>query len=178
MFRWFFIFSSMIFFLGCSSMQEGALYNKRAYNKNLKYTQKAELFNNDGRTITLNATYIKDKNSYMDSTKEKFIVNVMFDDLEDNNISFKNTSLGYKLTLDGRSALYVKRLNLGDKRLKNISFLTKWSDIYEVVFPHIDSNSFSLILSNPKYGSKKLHFSKVAKYTYKQELFLDNNSIF
>ena len=180
MLRWFYIFFSILLVVGCSSEKEGMLYNKIDYNRNLKYTEKVDIFEDKDIKITLSATYILDKKSFGKDTNEneKFIVSILSNDLDDTDISINNNSLGFKLTLNGKNPLDVVKLKKSDKILSKIPFITKWSDIYKVSFSHSNSNMLTLVFSNSKYGTKKMLFSKVAKYTYSKKLFLGNNSIF
>jgi len=176
--RLFFGLSTLILLVGCSSKEDQALFRlyseNQTYNKYLKHTEKATLSKGEQSKIVLMATYLYPaKFKEREASLEKFIVGVIFDEPDISSLTFKNKteSGSYRLILKNSSAVHVEKLALTDKRLKDIPFVSEWGTYYEVAFPHIESKSFSLVLTHPKYGTKKLLFSKVAKFVYSKSLF-------
>ena len=163
-------------FVGCSSKEEQSLMNsyaqKTQYHKHLQYTEKAELFEGEDSKVVVTATYLFTPNfKKKDKRPEKFIIGVTFDDPDASRLSFTKGNANYTLTLNNKSAKKVEKLALNDKRLKGISFVTEWGEYYEVTFPHVNGKRFALVLKHPKYGSKALHFAKVAKFVYTKKGF-------
>ena len=167
-------------FVGCSSKKEQALLD--SYKQNIKYhkflqkTEKAELSDGNTSVAILTATYMYTPNfDKKDKRKEVFIVGVQFEDSEVSTLNFDKKSVSdnineYILTLKGKKATKVVRLNENDKRLKGISFITDWGEYYEVTFPHTGKR-FSLVFENKKYGKVILNFAKVAKFVYTKKGF-------
>lgn len=188
---------TIILFLGCSSKKEQDLLNsyknKVEYHKNLQQTESAELKIGEDRGAMITATYMfkpcLDKN---DTRNEVFIVAIEFEDeysrmnfqkksvsassvsLVDTNNTEQNTTKifeEYILTLQGKKALKVERINFKDKRLKNLSFITEWGHYYQVTYKNTKSKRFTLKFANHKYGNTYLKFSKVAKFVYSKKGF-------
>jgi len=167
-------------FVGCSSKKEQALLN--SYKENIKYhkylqqTEKAELSDANSSVAILTATYMYTPNfDKKDRRKEVFIVGVQFEEPEISTLIFDKKSISddvneYTLTLNGKKATKVVRLNKNDKRLKGISFITDWGKYYEVTFPHTGKR-FSLVFENKMYGKGRLNFAKVAKFVYTKKGF-------
>ena len=167
-------------FVGCSSKKEQALLN--SYKKNIKYhkylqqTEKAELSDANSSVAILTATYMYTPNfDKKDRREEVFIVGVQFEEPEVSTLNFDKKSISddvneYTLTLNGKKATKVVRLNENNKRLKGISFITDWGEYYEVTFPHTGKR-FSLVFENKVYGKGRLNFAKVAKFVYTKKGF-------
>lgn len=183
--------------MGCTSKKGQDLLNSYQknieYHKNLQQTESTELKSGENRVAMMTATYLfratLDKN---DTRDEVFIIAVQFEEenarmnfstnststspaqtivlLENNNTETKVFE-DYSLTMKGIRAIKVERLSMGDKRLKNLSFLTAWSQYYQVTFPNIKSQMFSLSFSQKKYGTGLLTFSKVGKFVLTQKGF-------
>jgi len=182
MLRLFFGVLGIALIVGCSSKDEKALldaYSKKTtYHKLLQMTEEAEFLENNTPVAMLTATYKFSPNfKKHDDRDEVFIVGIEFSEPEESSIYFKkddNATLkninAYLLTLNHKSATHVVKLTQDDKRLKDLSFVTQWGDYYEVTYPHT-RKKFSLIFENVKYGEKKLHFAKVAKFVYTKKGF-------
>jgi hypothetical protein len=167
-------------FVGCSSKKEQALLD--SYKQNIKYhkylqqTEKAELSDGNTSIAILTATYMYKPNFEKNDTREEvFIVGIAFEEPEDSTLNFDKKSVSddvneYTLTLNGKKATKVVRLNENDKRLKGISFITDWGEYYEVTFPHTGKR-FSLLFENKMYGKGMLNFAKVAKFVYTKKGF-------
>ena len=154
-------------FLGCTSEKDVALlahYKEHiTYHKQLKHTEKTQLYDENVSKAMFTATYLYTKNfeDNNNSRDEVFIVGVH---LEDENLSTIK-DYGYSLTLDGTPPKEVEVLSENDELLKTLSFVTEWGSYYKVIFPHTNKKSFFLIFKSELYGQGKLHFTKVAKYT-------------
>ena len=167
-------------FVGCSSKEEQALLDSYTqnikYHKHLQQTEKTEIYDGNASMAILTATYLFTQNFDKNDTRDEvFVVGVAFDDPESSTINFDRNTTGnnmneYTLTLKGKKATKVVRLNADDKRLEGISFVTDWGDYYEVTFPHT-GNRFSLVFKNAVYGQGILNFSKVAKFVYTKKGF-------
>ena len=167
-------------FVGCSSKKEQALLN--SYKENIKYhkhlqrTEKAELRDANTSIAILTATYMYTPSFEKNDTHEEvFIVGISFEEPEVSTLNFDKNSISddvneYTLTLNGKKATKVVRLNENDKRLKGISFITDWGEYYEVTFPHAGKR-FSLLFENKIYGKGTLNFAKVAKFVYTKKGF-------
>ena len=164
--------SAIALLLGCTSKEEKALmqaYEKnKSYHKQLQKTEKIQLYDGLVTKVLLTATYLYEPNYQKDDKRdETFIVGVY---LEESEIQTFNQE-GFSLTLNGNMHKSIKKLEKGDKRLKNISFVSEWSHFYLVTFPHTSSKSFKLIFKSDRYGEGELHFAKVAKYVLTKKVF-------
>jgi len=162
---------AMALLTGCTSKEEKALmqtYEKyKSYHKELQKTEKIQLYDGSVTKALLTATYLYEPNyRKVDRGNEIFIVGVY---LEESEMQTFNQG-GFSLTLNGKVPGSIKKLEKSDPRLKNISFVTEWSQFYLVVFPHTSSKSFKLIFESTLYGKGELHFAKVAKYVLTKEL--------
>jgi len=193
MFRLLFLSVILLLLMGCSSKKEQDLlksYSKNIeYHKKLQQTETLELALDGQRVAMITATYLfratLDKN---DNRDEEFIIAVEFED-ENARMNFSKTSSSllaevnkahennnivgmkeYTLTLKGKKAIKVEKISQGDIRLKNLSFLTSWSEYYKVTFKHTPSKLFNLKFSS-KSSNDVLTFSKVAKFVYTQKGF-------
>jgi len=184
MFRLLFLAMIVLIISGCSSTKEQNLlksYSKNIeYHKNLQQTQSATLRLGEESVASITATYMfrptAEKN---DTREEEFIVSVNFEDKNasmnfNQNAMFPSKDTGvesYTLTINTLKAIKVEALCYKDKRLKNHSFITPWSQYYKVTFPHIPSKMFNIKFANQKYGSIFLNFSKIAKFVYTKKGF-------
>jgi hypothetical protein len=166
------LLSAMVLLVGCSTKEQKSLmesYSKdKAYHKKLQKTEKVQLYDGQVTKAMLTATYLFEHSSDKhDKRDEVFIVGVY---VEDEEFSALNND-GYSLTLNGIKAKSIKALNKSDKILKNISFVSEWSQFYLVTFPHTSSKSFKLIFNSEVYGKGELNFAKVAKFVFTKEAF-------
>jgi len=177
MLRLFLGFVAVLLLQGCASKKEEALlqvYTKKIdYHKHLQQTEKALLYEGETSMVILTATYLfsptADKN---DTRPEVFIVAVQFDDAESQTLAFDAKSdAEFILTLEGQKASNVKVLAKGDRRLKDISFVTPWGKYYEVTFAHTAKKQFKLLFESKSYGKSTLSFAKVAKFVYTKKGF-------
>ncbi len=181
-------FMSMALLVGCSSKEEKALVksyqSKMAYHKNLQQTEKAEISDANGSIAIITATYLYSPNFEKNDTRDEvFIVGIHFEDSNTSRMNFNQdrtldkatnrmlTSQDeYILTLNEKKPKKVTRLDANDAKLSNISFVTEWSDYYEVRYPHAGSR-LKLVFENSFYGKADLNFSKVAKFVYTKKGF-------
>jgi len=163
---------TFLLLVGCSSKEQELLmqaYDKdKNYHMKLQKTEKIQLYDAQVTKAMLTATYLfeqtLDKN---DTRDEVFVVGIYADDEE--KISFNDSR--YTLTLNKVTPKYIKLLKENDPMLKNISFVSEWSQFYLVTFPHTSSKSFKLVFESDIYGKGKLYFAKVAKYVFSKEIF-------
>lgn len=164
---------SLVLLLGCTSKQDKDLiqaYNaKKNYHKQLQKTEKIQLYNDNNVTkAMLTATYLYVRNfEKNDSRDEVFIVGLSLEDQAFGSLNSKENIL----TLNGKAAKEIKVLSMNDERLKDLSFVTPWSNYYLVTFPHESSKKITLVFENVFYGKGELHFAKVAKYVLNEEVF-------
>ena len=157
--------------VGCSSKEEEKflkIYEKnKNYHLGLQKTEKTKLTDGNYTKVLLTATYLfeptADKN---DTRDEKFVVGLYLDEEEG---SFESGE--YNLTLNDTSPKSIRALTKNDPLLKNISFVSEWTEFYLFTFSHTKSRSFKLLLQSDSYGKGELHFAKVAKYVLSQETF-------
>jgi len=158
--------------LGCTSKEEKALmqaYEKnKSYHKQLQKTEKTQLYDELVTKALLTATYLYEP-SYQkeDKRDETFIVGIH---IEESEIQTLNEG-GFSLTLNEDLPKSIRKLKEDDKRLKNISFISEWSQLYLVTFPHTSSKDFKLIFHSDMYGKGELYFAKVAKYVLTKKAF-------
>ncbi|HHD78694.1 MAG TPA: hypothetical protein ENK98_03520 [Epsilonproteobacteria bacterium] len=167
--------SILVLFLlsACTSKEEKALmhvYEKnKIYHQKLEKTEKIQLKENGITKLVLTGTYLyKPSKKKIDKRDEVFIISIYAEDSDVQSI----TQEGYSLTLEGKSAKEIKLLSKDDPHLKDISFVSDWSQFYLVHFPHTAKKSFKLIFKSDTYGKGILHFAKVAKYVlHKDSIF-------
>jgi hypothetical protein len=167
------LLSLIILLTGCTSKEQKLLmqvYDKeKNYHMKLQKTEKIQLYNSHVTKALLTATYLFEKNMDKNDTRDEvFIVGLYVEDDEENNY-FNNKK--YILTLNGKTPKSIKLLKENDPLLKDISFVSEWSQFYLVVFPHISSKSFKLIFESSIYGKGELNFAKVAKYVLTKKVF-------
>ena len=157
--------------VGCSSKEQIALmeeYEKeKNYHTQLQKTEKIQLYDGEITKLMLTATYLFDENSDNNKSNEVFIVGIYFEEEENFSLKDKNDSL----TLNNISPKSINVLKESDPLLKNISFVSEWSQFYQVTFPHTSSKSFKLVFKNDIYGKGELHFAKVAKFVLSKKAF-------
>jgi len=156
---------SVLLLIGCSSKKDVNILNiykeNVIYHKQLKHTEKIQLYENNTSKALLTATYLNVPNiDNNESEDEVFIVGVDLEDALSSSVAQK----GYSLTLNGLFPKEVIPLSKADSRLKALSFVTEWGSYYLVTFAHSKEKSFYLVFENKAYGQGRLHFSKVAKY--------------
>lgn len=172
MFRIYFLSAMILLLLGCSHKKEDALLqkfvSKSDYHKKLQKTEKVQLYEQNVTKATLAATYLFDSTFENNDTRdEKFIVGIY---LEDDEPSAFNR-YGYHLTLDGQEPIKIEKISHNDIVLKDISFISEWASYTLVTFPHNNKKHFDLTFRHEQYGKGKLHFAKVAKYTFNKKVF-------
>lgn len=163
---------AIVLLLGCTSKEETDLmqsYNEKAnYHKKLQKTEKTQLYQDDLTKAFLTATYLYTPNFEKNDTRdESFIVGIHLEDHGSGEIDTQGNSL----TLNGQTAKDIQSLALEDERLKDISFVTPWSNYYLITFPHQSSKKFTLVFESELYGKGELHFAKVAKYVFNKEMY-------
>lgn len=163
---------AIVLLIGCVSKNEKDLMDsysqKINYHKQMQKTEKTQLYQDDETKVMLTATYRYTPNFENNDTRDEvFIVGVHLNHKAFGNIE----SHEYNLTLNGQPPKELERLNLSDDRLKDLSFVTQWSDYYLVTFPHESNKDITLVYEHKKYGKGTLHFAKVAKYVLNKEAF-------
>lgn len=163
---------AIVLLIGCVSKNEKDLMHAYAqkidYHKQMQKTEKTQLYQDDETKVMLTATYRYTPNFENNDTRDEvFIVGVHLNHKAFGNIE----SHEYNLTLNGQPPKELERLNHSDDRLKDLSFVTQWSDYYLVTFPHESNKDITLVYEHKKYGKGTLHFAKVAKYVLNKEAF-------
>ena len=157
--KFIYLLVSIFLLIGCNSKSLSKLSMKDddiLYRENLSQTQKALFYHNDEIKATFIVTYLKSK-SMEDSLSEKFIISI-YDDSQ-NSIS------RYKIELNGKRSISMKRLEQDSKILKNIPFKVDWKEYYLLEFPSIkDENRLFLSIDDMGSSKEKLYFAKIAKY--------------
>ena len=159
-------------FTGCSSKEQESLmqsYNKdKNYHMKLQKTEKTQLYDGQATKAMLTATYLFEQSVDKNDTRDEvFIVGIYVEDEESSSF----TDESYTLTLNKSAPKSIKPLEESDPLLKEISFVSEWSQFYVVVFPHTSSKSFKLIFESDIYGKGELHFAKVAKFVLTKQAF-------
>jgi hypothetical protein len=162
---------SALLLAGCTRSGEAELLshyekNKR-YHRHLLKTEKVQLYDGNLTKVALTATYLDGPSQEHNRSKEeRFIVGLYIDDTLP-----EDTPYDFNLTLEGISPNRVERLAAWDKRLKEISFVSDWTNFFLVSFPHMQKNRFRLIFESGIYGRGELLFTKKAKYTFTKRAF-------
>ncbi len=188
------ITAAALLLAGCASKEHAALMKsyeqEKSYHKRLMKTEKAQLYENNRTKVTLTATYLnrnsrakegeedtflnyvnpfeifEDKAKREPKEDEKFIVGIYVDDDAD-SMGIKD----FNLTLNASAPQKILSIPHNDPRLKEISFVSDWSQFYYVVFPHINAEGLHLVLKTKRYGKATLYFTKKAKYVYTHKAF-------
>jgi hypothetical protein len=166
------ILSAIVLFEGCSSKEQDLLtqsYNeKKDYHKKLQKTEKIQLYDSQVTKAMMTATYLFEQSSDKnDKRDEVFIVGIYAEDDESNFLDKSK----YLLRLNSVEPKSIKLLEKNNSLLKDISFVSEWSQFYLVTFPHTSSKSFKLIFESNLYGKGELNFAKVAKYVLTNQAF-------
>ena len=159
------ILSAVVLLTGCSTKEQESLmqaYEKdKNYHMQLQKTEKTQLYEGETTKAMLTATYLFKENRDINDTRDEiFIVGIYVEEEEGSLLNNK----GYILTLNKVAPKSSKLLKENDPLLKDISFVSEWSQFYLVTFPHTSSKSFKLIFKSDIYGKGELHFAKMAKY--------------
>ena len=180
---------------GCVSKEEQKLMNtfekQKNYHKRLIKTEKVQLYEGDFTKVTLTATYLnrnsrakegeedsfvnyinpfeifEDKEKRMPKEDERFIVGIYIDD----DAMDTDEAYDFNLTLNGKEPKSIKPLEENDPRLKDISFVSDWSQFFYVVFPHVKAERFNMTFNSDRYGKGVLNFAKKAKFVYTKKAF-------
>ena len=123
----FFLTLTLLLLIGCASEEEVSLLDKYSqnilYHKQLKHTEKTQLYENNTSKALLTATYLyTPSHENNDSQDEVFVVGVH---LEDEAYSSVEND-GYSLTLNRKLPKEVVPLAKNDVQLKQLSFVTQW----------------------------------------------------
>ncbi len=166
------VFSAMALLVACSSKEEKALiqrYEKeKTYHKQLQKSEKTQLYDGQFTKAMLTATYLNGQSiDKKDKHDEVFIVGVYVEESQEASFSKE----GYSLTMNGQPPKNIKPLKEDDDMLKDISFVSEWSQFYLVTFPHTSRKSFKLIFKSDIYGKGELSFAKVAKYVLTKKVY-------
>jgi len=160
---------ALLLFTACSSKEEKALLktyqDNKIYHKYLQDTEKVQLKMDGVTKVLLTATHLSKREK--EKISEIFIIGFYAEESQLQHISKE----GFSLTLDGKSATSIEKLDEKSPYLKDISFLSEWNTFYMVHFPHTDKKSFHLILTSDVYGKGSLYFAKVAKYVLNKKSF-------
>ena len=177
MFRSGLLFVTILFLIGCTTKKEDRLLKsyteKIEYHKQLQKTEKIQLYENNETKVVLVATHIYTVNyEKKDTRDEVFIIGLDMEneDINDTvalfNIQKLDTSKKvndekpkkkkkqkkkvpiYGLTINGKKAVSIKKLDTNDKRLENLSFVTEWGNYYLVTFKHVKNKRFSLVFNS------------------------------
>jgi hypothetical protein len=187
--------AAMTLLTGCVSKEEQKLMytfeKHKNYHKRLIKTEKVQLYEGDFTKVTLTATYLnrnsrakegeedsfvnyinpfeifEDREKRMPKEDERFIVGIYIDD---ENIG-EDEVYDFDLTLNGNEPKSIKPLEKSDPRLKDISFVSEWSQFFYVVFPHVKAERFNLTFESEQYGKGILDFAKKAKFVYTKKAF-------
>jgi len=156
---------------GCTNKGQTELlthYEKnKHYHKELLKTEKVQLYENNLTKVALTATYLDSSYADQNSTNdERFIIGLYVDDEIERNNAFD-----FNLTLNGMEPKSIVPLKHTDKRLKDISFVSDWSNYFLVTFPHVSAKRFKLVFESDTYGKGVLDFAKRAKYTFTKKAF-------
>lgn len=180
---------------GCATKERKHLLEtfekQKDYHKKLIKTEKAQLYEGNYTKVTLTATYLnrhsrakegeedsfinymnpfeifEDKEKRMPKEDERFIVGLYIDD-----DGVEGTqAYDFNLTLNGKPPKLIKPLSENDPRLKDISFVSDWSQFFYVVFPYVKAERFNMTFESPQYGKGTLNFAKKAKFVYTKRAF-------
>jgi len=180
---------------GCATKERQHLLEtfekQKNYHKKLIKTEKVQLYEGNYTKVTLTATYLnrnsrakegeedsflnyinpfeifEDKEKRMPREDERFIVGLYIDD-----DGFDETpTYDFNLTLNGKTPKLIKPIKENDPRLKDISFVSDWSQFFYVVFPHVEAERFKMTFESPQYGKGTLNFAKKAKFVYTKRAF-------
>lgn len=167
-------FIVMLLIVGCTSKEEQALKDfyleNKTYNKKLQKTEKIQLYSPDnGETkVLVTATYLNKKTEKeIKKEDEVFVLGIYIEGSEIDDINDEV----FSLSLDRKAPKSLTRLKNDSSYLKDISFVSPWSQFYLVRFPHTTKKSFNLLFNSEYYGQGTLHFSKVAKYVLNKKAF-------
>ena len=187
-------FLSIILIVGCSSKEKSLMKEMtlhKTYYKMLQKTEKVMLSENNITKAILTATYlyVPTMHSKRSDANETFIIGLYLEDEEvdslsdvfdlysktDNKTKEKNDlnntlKSTYKMTLNGKKPLSIKKLTANDSRLKHLSFVTEWNTYALVTFKHVKGTRLKLLFESTQYGKGILYFSKVAKYVFTRKV--------
>ena len=152
--------------IGCTSKNEKTLLHdfkkKQQYHQNLLKTEKLEINSTNSSKIILTATYLSDPSKKKGD--ESFIIGLYSENgLDDQNNTVSLTKY-FTITLNGKKVKNLKELSKIDKRLKNLSFISDWTAVYLVQFPHIYSKKMILNFNGKNSKRGKLVFYKIPRY--------------
>jgi len=187
--------TAVVLLAGCTSPERVKLlqtYEKeKTYHKRLIKTEKVQLYEGNLTKVTLTATYLnrnsrakegeadsflnyinpfeifEDKEKKTPKEDERFIVGIYVDDEGIGSDGLYD----FNLTLNSEEPKEIKPLLPDDSRLKDISFVSEWSQFFLVTFPHIGSNRLKMVFESEQYGKGILRFAKRAKYVYTKRAF-------
>jgi len=151
--------------IGCSSKDIDSLWQKDqqsvTYRTKLIKTQHAILTSGETK-IYIIATYMNDNidKSKSQNINEQFIISLYIEGNSD--LIFGKD---YYITLSDKQPLSIKKLNINDPLLRDISFKNSWKTYYLLEFSHITDDRLFMLLHNKQGDKVKLYFAKRAKYT-------------
>lgn len=155
----FFVTTFLVLFTGCgTSTALNYFQNDKQSANAIQYTKKIDLSYKNEPKLMLFATYLNKSTKKFD-TKElnSFIIGTYF--IGQYNHDFLEK--GYKLLLNNKNSLNIKKLSKKSELKNNIPLKNSWADYYLVNFKNEkDIKDLNIKLTHPTFGQVLLKFQK------------------
>ncbi len=160
---------STFLLFSCSSKEGKELYKdlkqKKQYHRKILNTERIIIDHNGNKTL-LTGTYLKQNHTKNNKTQELFIFGLNANEEYDDNRSINKS---FHVRLNGKKPVSIKKIDKNNALLKDVSFISNWTDIYYIKFPYIDNRKLTLDFKSKYYGNGTLHFAKVPRYIFEKK---------
>ncbi len=155
----FFLTTLLVLFTGCgTSTALNYFQNDKQSANAIQYTKKIDLTYKNETKLMLFATYLNKSTKKFD-TKElnSFVIGTYFIGQDNHDFIEK----GYKLFLNNKSFLNIKKLSKKSELRNNIPLRNSWANYYLIEFKNkIDDKDLNIKLIHPLFGQVSLKFQK------------------
>ena len=147
----------VLFFISGCSFKHAFFKEDILEQKAIVWSQKGEIYNSLEIKASIDSTYLNQVVSGF-SDGENFIVGIHIDDDFEDEYKAGLNNPAYTLTLNGKKAIKVQKLDNQSELFKVVPFKKEWARYYLVKFANSNKKVLKLKLRSRDYGEKVLVF--------------------
>ncbi len=134
----------------------------------LKNSEKVVFAQGSEDEVVVLLNYLPNKNDKSNSNRQKYERFVI-------SLYPENSDILKSLKISSKKPVYTQKVSHSSLPSAVREFVPKWFNSYMVKFPKIDKKKFTLTLSMPKYGSRKVVFYKITRYRIDKPKYWKNS---
>ncbi len=149
---------TIFFFSSCASNSAYRYFDKTNMDTEiLQNTKKADIIKNQEPKVIFLATYLNNVKKYKKLENDTFIINIFFTGINDSQDIQKNN---YTLSLNGKKAINMVKLDKTNKEYKNFFLKNTWGKYYLVEFKTFKKNDKLTLKLSDNTSFAKLVFER------------------